>query len=398
MNSDRKKQLTCAEDMLEKAAEVVTATTITFPRENQGDVQADLGPVFSHLEPITWKKKPPSAALIDGIGSLDKEQAYFLRTGQIGGKNEINGKFYEDRGHWQLLFFQETAAGGVWHCYSSPNKPNDTYFDVTCPDGSLTDIAIEKLTISNQRNWGDESGKFCIKLIAATPALVIETANYLLGFRNGGDDFLLQYTNEKFARMDAQTVPIEPAHYLQALHPTPKLIKMPTSMASPNLPEQRNPLPALPTTPPSISKTDAFKALEAQFNSQLDDLNKEALPLLKHKKSKKAAEAILKLINQLRQAGDPYFASAKTEALSKQFMEACMQHIIQAKPYFKEHPGVKKIIKNILAIVFTLGVALWADIAMHRGKVTLFQGKPIDVKTAPLEELLKNIQQASRKK
>jgi hypothetical protein len=394
MNSNRKNQLTCAEDMLEKAAEVVTGTIITFPRDHD-DVQADLGPIFSQAKPIIWKINPPKQSLIEGISSLYQKQAYFLRTGQIGGKNESNGKFYEDRGHWQLLFFQETAAGGVWHCYSSPNKHNDTYFDVTYPDGSLTPIAIEKLTITNQSNWGDEPGKFCIKLIAAPPALVIEVANYLLGFRNGGEDFILQYTNEKFASMDAQTgnaAPILPLHYLPALKPKPLPI------LSPRFPEQQNPPPTFPTALPSISKKDAFKDLEGQFNSQLDNLDNEALSLCKHKKSKKAAKAISKLIKQLSEAGNRYFASAKTEALSQQFMQACTQYIAQAKPCFKEHPGVKKIIKNILAIVFTLGVVLWVDIAMHRGKVTLFQGKPIDVNTQPLEELLNNIQQASLKK
>ncbi|WP_416430914.1 hypothetical protein [Piscirickettsia salmonis] len=116
----------CAELTLEKAAELILGLEIAFSYDEiVAAGQIDISPAFMH-DNTAQSRVLTSGYSVDSlkqdIAALDKNKAYFVRSGQNGGP-----------GHWSLLHYQ----GHGWQMYSSPTN----LYPLMNAEGGLTPLA-----------------------------------------------------------------------------------------------------------------------------------------------------------------------------------------------------------------------------------------------------------------
>ena len=166
-NAEVNRNQNCAEHMLMKAASLVLNVELKFPYSiTIADEQIDLGSSFM-LSPDTekrmWYSGKNKEQLEADLTSLNKNIAYFLRTGTNDGA-----------GHWQVLYFDQTAQG--WINFSSETNQHQI------TKNNVLTTAGEGL-LSQYATWGKKQGEYSFLIVNASEQNIIRAANYIYDFR-----------------------------------------------------------------------------------------------------------------------------------------------------------------------------------------------------------------------
>jgi len=162
----------CAESMLKSCYEkLYPGQTLSFDLSvldlPQADLQPELLSVLVLDDDQTFLTSNDPRELERFLARLDKNQYYFLRTGQVGGA-----------GHFQILRFMNDG----WELYSSPRNRQ-----ILTLGENLTQAGKERLLGSEHASarWGTQPGHYCLLVKSCTQERLQQLMVYLDAFRTG---------------------------------------------------------------------------------------------------------------------------------------------------------------------------------------------------------------------
>lgn len=161
-------QNSCAEAMLTFVAPKCGLPAIRFTQSNKNDKQIALNGIPTLFVPEHQILSKDRTQFKTFLSTLNKNQCYFLRSGQNSGA-----------GHWAILHFRE---GQGWQIFSTPVNQEM----ITDANGELIEEGAYKLLGNPDKGtaiWGVYMAHYSISIWEATRARVIDSINYVCGFR-----------------------------------------------------------------------------------------------------------------------------------------------------------------------------------------------------------------------
>ncbi|NBX85405.1 MAG: hypothetical protein EBQ95_07350 [Gammaproteobacteria bacterium] len=162
-------QNSCAEAMLTFVAPKCGLPAIRFTNVTQNDIQIALNGIPKLFVPEHQILSKDRTKFKTFLNNLNKNQCYFLRSGQNSGA-----------GHWAILHFRE---GQGWQIFSTPVNQEM----ITDANGELIEEGAYKLLGNPDKGtavWGEQMTDYSISIWEATRERVIDSINFVCGFRS----------------------------------------------------------------------------------------------------------------------------------------------------------------------------------------------------------------------